>query len=153
MLRRLAMELADAIEASIEPWIRRAVATRSAQAAIAVDADLLDSEIEAAVSTVGAEIRELLNADVDQQRSNPLSILRAAVRYPTAVLAAAGVPPVRRADFETQRFPDDVYNLSPAAFDDVDPALREPGIVWGAAKAHVHMARHRSHDGLLDNDR
>ena len=26
---------------------------------------------------------------------------------------------------------------------DVDESLTGPGIAWGAAKAHVHMARHR----------
>ena len=40
-------------------------------------------------------------------------------------------------------FPDDVYDLAPASFADVDPALHEPGLVWGAAKAHVHLARRR----------
>ena len=39
-----------------------------------------------------------------------------------------------------RNFPDDVYDLSPATFADVDPALHEPGLVWGAAKAHVHLA-------------
>ena len=41
-------------------------------------------------------------------------------------------------------FPDDDYDLSPGAFADVDPALHEPGLVWGAAKAHVIMARRRA---------
>jgi hypothetical protein len=36
-----------------------------------------------------------------------------------------------------------VYDLSPAAFADLDPSLREPGLTWGAAKAHVHLARRR----------
>ena len=36
-----------------------------------------------------------------------------------------------------------VYDLAPANFADVDPALAEPGLLWGAAKAHVHLARHR----------
>jgi hypothetical protein len=36
-----------------------------------------------------------------------------------------------------------VYDLTPASFADVDPALHEPGLVWGAAKAHVHLARRR----------
>ena len=33
---------------------------------------------------------------------------------------------------------------APATFADVDPALHEPGLVWGAAKAHVHLARRRA---------
>ncbi len=41
-------------------------------------------------------------------------------------------------------FPDDDYDLTPASFGDLDPALHEPGLVWGAAKAHVFLARRRA---------
>jgi hypothetical protein len=81
---------------------------------------------------------------VDQQATGPLALLREAVRYPTAVLADAGVPPVVRDEFAVRAFPDDAYGLAPAAFADVDPSLHEPGLVWGAAKAHVVLARRRA---------
>ena len=93
---------------------------------------------------VGAELREFLALDVDRQATNPLAILRAAVRYPTAVLRAAGVPPVHRDDFKEQAFPDDVYDLGPATWKDVDPALQEPGIVWSAWKAKTVLDRRRA---------
>ena len=89
------------------------------------------------------EVRHLLSLDVDAQRTNPLSVVRSAVRYPTEVLRSAGVPPVRRDEFAERAFPDDIYDLSPASFADVDPSLHEPGVVWGAAKAHIHLTRHR----------
>jgi hypothetical protein len=50
---------------------------------------------------------------------------------------------VARDEFQIRNFPDDDYDLTPAAFADVDPAHHEPGLVWGAAKAHVHLARRR----------
>jgi hypothetical protein len=93
---------------------------------------------------VGAELRAFLGQDVDEQRTNPLAILRAAVRYPTAVLRDAGVPPVRRDDFKEQAFPDDVYDLVPARWSDVDPAVQEPGIVWSAWKAKTVLDRRRA---------
>ena len=94
---------------------------------------------------VGADVRALLAADIDEQRSTPLSVLRAAaIRYPTAVLRDAGVPPVERDPVQVRLLPDDVYDLSPATFADVDPALAEPGLVWGAAKALAHRRRHAS---------
>jgi hypothetical protein len=62
----------------------------------------------------------------------------------TAVLREAGARPVARDEFGERSFPDDVYDLSPATWTDVDPALHEPGLVWGAAKAHVHLARRRT---------
>jgi len=96
-----------------------------------------------AAEEVGAQMRALVEADIDEQRTTPLSLLRAAVRYPTEVLRAAGVPPVDRDPIQARLLPDDVYDLSPATFADVDPALAEPGMIWGAAKALEHRRRHQ----------
>jgi hypothetical protein len=59
------------------------------------------------------------------------------------VLAAAGVPPVGRDEVARRLHPDDDYDLTPASFADISPELHEPGLVWGAAKAHVVLARRR----------
>jgi hypothetical protein len=91
---------------------------------------------------VGAAVRALLEADIDAQATTPLALLRAAVRYPTAVLVAAGVPEVQRDAFAEAAFPADVYDLTPATFADIDPALAEAGLAWGAAKAWTHKRRH-----------
>ena len=80
---------------------------------------------------------------MDEQRQNPLSILRGAVRYPTRVLRAVGAQPVARDEFDERSFPDDEFALTPAAFADFGPAVHEAGIMWGAAKAHVHLQRRR----------
>jgi hypothetical protein len=93
---------------------------------------------------VGADVRALVEADIDDQRTTPLSLLRAAVRYPTEVLQAAGVPPVERDAVQERLLPGDVYDLSPATFADVDPTLAEPGMLWGAAKALAHRRRHQT---------
>ena len=95
-----------------------------------------------AAAEVGSEVRALLAADIDEQRTTPLSLLRSAVRYPTQVLEEAGVPPVERDPIQERLLPGDIYDLSPARFADVDPALAEPGMVWGAAKALAHRRRH-----------
>ena len=140
-LRGYATALADAIEAALPGWVVRSVALRAAG---------LGAEAQAAGERAGAEIaaqvRTLLEADVDQQWTSPLDLLRRAVTFPTAVLRAEGISPVRRDSFAEQVFPDDVYDLSPASFADVDPALTEPGIEWGAAKAHVILNR-RAREG------
>jgi len=109
-------------------------------------------ELRVAVARAGTEARDaveaelgaLLARDVDDQRANPLSVLRAASRFPTAVLQEAGAAPARRDEFLRLRFPDDVYDLSPATWRDVDPALHEPGIVWGAWKAKTVLDRRRA---------
>jgi hypothetical protein len=83
------------------------------------------------------------HTDVDAQASTPLSVLRAAVAAPTAVLRDAGVPPVARDRFAEERFPDDTYGLVPASVAAVDPALTDVALRWGAAKAMAHRRRHR----------
>jgi hypothetical protein len=85
----------------------------------------------------------LLTADIDDQATTPLAILRAsAVRYPTEVLHAAGVPPVVRDEFVEGVFPDDTYDLAPTSIADLDPDLGDLAIAWGAAKAFEHKRRH-----------
>ena len=96
-----------------------------------------------ATPIVLAELEALLAADVDAQQTNPLSVLRAATRYPTDVLARHGVHPARRDDFAARAFPADVYGLSPATWADIDESLVEPGLVWGAWKAMTVLGRRR----------
>jgi hypothetical protein len=139
-----ATALADAVVEALPGWVERSVA-------LVMGADLDPAVRDAArragrraAAEVGAEVRALVEADVDEQRGTPLSLLRSAVRYPTEVLRAAGVPPVARDRIQERLLPEDVYDLSPATFADVDPALAEPGLVWGAAKALEHRRRHAS---------
>lgn len=145
-LSAYAAALADAIEAAIPGWVDRSVRGVLAAQGLPVD-DRVAAAIAAAADAATADgaprARELLATDVDAQRANPLGILRSLVRYPTAVLREAGARPGPRDGFSVRNFPDDVYDLTPAAFADVDPALHEPGVSWGAAKAHVHLARRR----------
>jgi hypothetical protein len=145
-LARYAATLADGIEAAIPGWIDRLVRGVLDDQGIAVDGGLAGGIAEAgrqAQAEGARRVRALLATDIDAQRGNPLSVLRALVPHATAVLRHAGAQPVSRDEFSERSFPDDVYDLTPASFADVDPALHEPGLVWGAAKAHVHLARRR----------
>jgi hypothetical protein len=130
--------LAEAVVAALPGWVERCVRSRWPDA----DAASVQGAQEAAVREVGGAVRALLAADVDEQWTTPLALLRDAVRYPTAVLHAAGVPPVARDPFAVDRFPDDAYDLTPASFADVDPSLADVGLVWGASKALAHKQRH-----------
>jgi len=141
-----ARALADAAERAIPGWIERSVERVLGDAGREIDERLRGLVIDAAAAARregASRLRELLETDVDEQHTNPLAVLRALVRFPTEVLQAAGVPPVERDEFARRSFPDDVYDLSPASFADIDPELHEPGLVWGAAKAHVVLARRR----------
>jgi hypothetical protein len=96
-----------------------------------------------AADELGPELRRLLATDVDRQWANPLAVVRRAVSFPAQVLAAAGVPPVVRDEYDEAHFPDDVYGLMPRTFTDLDESLRDVALVWGAAKARASMVRHR----------
>lgn len=138
-----AAELADAVVAALPGWVERSVEDRFPGP--------LPDEVRGearqagrtAAAEVGGDVRRLLALDIDAQWTNPLALLRSAVRYPTGVLRRSGAPVPHRDAEAVRLHPDDVYDLTPGAFGDVDTSLHEPGIVWGAAKAHVHLARRR----------
>jgi hypothetical protein len=107
----------------------------------------IDDAARAAARAAGEEVAQRLSAllalDVEAQRTTPLSVLRDATHYATDVLAAAGIAPVRRDEMRVRSFPDDVYDLAPATWSDIDERLHEPGLVWGASKARAVIDRHR----------
>ena len=136
-MEQYAQSLFDAIDAAIEPWITRCLAgTRVSHH----DADRVVAEVR---RFVRKELGELLELDVDAQRTNPLAILRAATRFPTALLKSHDALPAVRDEFHRSSFPDDVYGLAPATWADVDPSVVEAGITWGAWKASVVLTRRR----------
>jgi hypothetical protein len=138
--------LADAVEAALPGWVRRCVIARLTAAGgvttPAAEELIAAAQVEAVEATM-PELRSFLELDVDDQRTNPLALLRRAVRFPTAVLAELGVPPVRRSEFDVRLFPDDLYALSPATWGDVDETVHDPGLFWGAWKAKTVLDRRR----------
>jgi len=142
-----ATALADGIEAALPGWVERCVAQIMMAWAGSVPPEVASAAQSAgreAATAVAPRVRALLAADIDEQRTTPLAILRAAaVRYPTDVLAQAGVPEVVRDRAAEELFPDDVYDLVPASFTDLDPELADVGLRWGAAKAFEHKRRHK----------
>ena len=138
--------LADGVIAALPGWVERCVASACERAGVTVKelgAQSRAAGLQCAVE-IGSPLRDLLATDVDEQQSTPLSVLRSAVRFPTQVLAAGGVPAPDRDDFDASRFPDDPYGLTPASFADIDPELGPIGIAWGAAKAFEVLQRRRS---------
>ncbi len=140
-----AKALADAVEAALPSWVVRGVDTiHQAWAGTTPPPVLAEAEAAGrrARADVGPRMRALLFADVDEQRTTPLALLRGAVRYPTEVLAQAGVPPVERDAYAEEMFPDDLYALTPGSLADLGADVHELGLVWGAAKAWEHRHRH-----------
>ena len=147
-LADFAAALADRVDAALSGWVRRSLAAAAAAGGVAV----VDEDVAAVVSQtrniVMPELRRVLSADVDAGAGNPLAAVRAGVEPMTEQLATWGAARPPRDDFLERQFPGAPYQLGPAAFSDVDPSLHEPGLVWGAARAHVHLRRRReSGDG------
>ena len=146
-LARYADDLVAAVEVALPTWVQRVVADRwdqwqGGEPPAEVVQAAADAAAQASADVVPA-LRELLGRDVADQDGNPLAVVRRAVVHPTRVLAATGMPPVVRDEQAERLFPADVYDLVPASFGNLDPSAHEPGMRWGAAKAHVLLRRHR----------
>jgi hypothetical protein len=140
-----ATALYESVVAAVPGWIERSVAHVVGATGTACDAGVAEAAAGAGVqaqSEVGPELLSLLETDIDDQRTTPLNIVRAAVPHATAVLEAAGIPPVQRDETRRRLFPDDLYDLSPASLGEIDAGLTEPGLIWGAQKAMAHLQRH-----------
>ena len=144
-------QLADAATDAVPVWLRRCVIGTARRLMGTCSAELMsaaEAMVDAATPIVVGELLDLLAIDVDAQGRNPLSIFRAAVRFPTEVLRLHSVPVVRRDEFAVRHFPTDVYDLSPATWADVDESLRDPGMIWGAWKAKTVLDRRRAEGRL-----
>jgi hypothetical protein len=105
-----------------------------------LDADAVTAG-EAAGARVVASLGAFFATPPDEQRTTPLEIVRTATREVTAVLAAAGIPPVERDAFAERAFPDDHYGVTPATLADLgDDDLGPLQLAWGLAKAKVLRA-------------
>ncbi|MEX2659577.1 MAG: hypothetical protein WD232_07765, partial [Acidimicrobiales bacterium] len=145
-LAEVGAELADAVAAAVPGWVERSVERLAVAWSGTLDAAAGAAARDAgarAAAEVSGELRRLLAADVDEQWTNPMTVVRRAVLHAARVLEAAGVGAVERSAEDEADFPGDTYGLTPRTFADVDPSLHELGIRWGATKARAHLVRHR----------
>lgn len=144
-----ARELLEVTTRVAPSWLRRTTLAAAARGGVTIapdDAELV-AVVGAAVERLVADLSELLATDVDEQRTNPLSLFRHAVAGPTRLLLARGARPPAPDRFAADHFPEDVFGLGPATWSDVDPELHEPGLTWGAWKAMTVLQRRRD-EGL-----
>ena len=141
-LAAFALELTDRIDAAIPRWVERSLREKGGIGFAAAEVEAVAADTRAAIMPA---LRRILSADVDAGGGSPLAALRAGVGPMTERLTAWGAARPPRDDFQERQFPGDPYELGPASFADVDPELHEPGLIWGAARAHVHLRRRREH--------
>lgn len=139
-------ELVQALESALPEWVIDCVEKISVAWEGQTSPQLLAEAEQAAkkcYDDVMPDLRALLLTDIDSQFVSPLSLIRKAVSFPTKVLRDNNVPEVNRDEFAIRNFPEDVYDLSPASFGDLNEELHVLGIAWGAAKAHTHLQRRK----------
>jgi hypothetical protein len=139
-------EFASALEVglvhTIPGWLRRsALIVRPSIDAAALDAAIVDT-----MAALEPELHRILQADVDDGAGSPLAAIRASTGAVTQLLLDGGAAAPARDAFDERSFPGDVFSFGPAAFAVIDETLHEPGLVWGAARAHVHLRRRRELD-------
>lgn len=124
---------------AVRPWLVRELTIRVGE----IDGELAE-RIEGTALEVERSIAELVAADVDEPLSGPLERIRVATQPLNDELERRGVAPPARNPVDQQMRPLDRYELGPMTFRDLSEAMHEAGITWGAAKAHLHLARHRA---------
>lgn len=140
LLRDAGQMLAAAVDSELDQWVAACV-HRWLPPAL-VESEVLAEAQHLARAEVMEPLLALLETEVDRQPTNPLTLLRSAARYPSAVLAMAGLKSSIRDPHQVRLFPDDHWDLVPKNFGDIGPKTGEAGIRWGATKAWVHRRRH-----------
>lgn len=141
-----ASALIDAVGAAYPAWLSARVVEIARASGRDLDEGMRAAAGEAGVRAgawVNAELGRLLATDVDEQRTNPLQVLRRAARFAADVLETAGVPRPVRDEFEHRAMPEDPYGVGPLAWRDLGERVHEAGIEWGAWKAAVVLTRRR----------
>jgi hypothetical protein len=125
-----AQALVDAFVAAYRPWVER----RLRELGLVAPPGLGPALTEGA-GWLTEQLPALLAMPAAEQRRGPLEVFQEAMRFPTAVLAEDGVPPVERDEAARRALPGDAYDLAPASSQSLGDDAWRAHVAWGAAKA------------------
>ncbi len=143
-LRLISGEFANSVSEALSGWLVGIAVDRSVQGGVDPSGEVHErivAVVRQLVADLEPRVRQAISADVDQPTGSPLAVLRDGIGPLNGLLSEIGAAPPRRDRVAVEIFPEDTYELGPAAFSDIDPSLQEAGITWGAARAHVHLQR------------
>jgi hypothetical protein len=129
-------EFAAVLADAYRPHLQRLLAERGLDATPG-----MEEAIERGEAWLRAELSDLLARPFEDQTRGPLEVFQEAMRFPTEVLAAQGVPPVERDQVTSHALPGDVYDLAPASSRDLGEDVWRAHLAWGAAKAAALQQR------------
>ena len=147
LLEEYPRALFDAVTTAYPAWLTaRAehILIASGRGLTAEECSSLGSAVSESADLMAHGLCALLATDVDDQRQNPLHLLRASSQAVTEFLGSLGLQPPMRDEFETRAMPDDVYAIGPLAWIDMGDDVHEAGISWGAWKAATVLTRRRA---------
>ena len=142
-LRAVSEGIVEGVVAALPTWVvrevGRIVGAWNAEGGGAASWEAAASQAgNEAARRIGAELRTLFALEPSAMTRTPLEVVRTAVREPSAVIDALGIPPVERDEFDVRSWPDDRYGLTPVTLGDLgDPELGPLHLAWGMAKAAV----------------
>ncbi|NNE95379.1 MAG: hypothetical protein HKN24_05070 [Acidimicrobiales bacterium] len=146
LLARHTDALRDALARRVPQWAAAVVESLSPEPGSTASDDAAARVRTMAEAETVPELERLLGSDIDAQWCSPLDIVRKLVPAITDALDRLGAEPRSRDPRSLELMPHDTYAITPATFADIHPSLHEPGLAWGAAKAHVHLRRHATDD-------
>lgn len=146
-LAAISEELVVALGAALPGWLDRTLRAMLDTAGVHLDMGS-ETELRALCAELANRIHDdvaaVVRADPDAGRGTPLDVIRRSLGPANDFLAERGVRAPERDAFDRRWAPDDSYGLAPANFSVIDPAVHEPAIAWGAARAYVHLDRRRA---------
>ncbi|MDJ0954810.1 MAG: hypothetical protein QNJ81_14125 [Acidimicrobiia bacterium] len=101
---------------------------------VPIDSDVAGA-VAAAAATLEAALHELLQQSAEHQARSPLELIRDATQQVTSALAAIGVRPRERDEWQQSQHPDDPYDLYPASSRDLGEEAWRLHLQWGIDKA------------------
>lgn len=147
VLEEYPQDLYSAVIAAVPQWISRRI-KEIMKDVVTQDGVQLQGEIDEVATqvlgTIEIALRELLLLDVDQQRQNPMHVIRSSINSATELLSRYEIPLPHRDEFETKAMPNDIYAIGPLTWKDLSEDVHDTGISWGAWKAAVVVSRRRS---------
>ena len=140
-------DLFMAVIHAVPSWVARRMLEIASHGGVSAGADFMDaieSVSRETVQQLSGDLLALLATDVDQQRFNPLQVIREANVFANESLATLGVPVPRRDEFDAQVMPHDHYAVGPLTWKDLSEDVHDAGITWGAWKAATVLTRRRA---------
>lgn len=134
-------DLFVAVVAAYPTWLTAQI--RAISDGALVDADVAEI-VTASTQQMQTDLLNLLETDVDAQRSNPLHVLRHSTVLANQRLQQAEVVAPHRDEFEIAAMPHDAYAIGPLTWKDLDDDVHDAGITWGAWKAATVITRRRA---------